>query len=715
DLCSSVGGCLPELSPCHPPLQLPPPLTVVMEGRGLTLRSKSRRQRPQISAPKPISGPLPANHRAPDAGRAVPSGRERAPPNDATSDLVKRRYSTRFNQAPEFDANAPPVPALPPPGRGGYGGLAPAAIPRQPSPADGSSHAPRVDLNALRDPSLPVDRYVANLLANASEEEIQKYQENLRKVKNRTSTDLQQNVYQNRTQFIKISKEAEKLKDEMRTLRALMADLTTALGQTSVGNAPNPMSPVDDHFPKRNANRSSVANLESMWNVQLQTLWKTVEGSQKFLPAVPGRHIVLETSNWAELDSATWKPRRPVHIILLNDHLLVAAKKRKRVDQSHPNHQGPVPTKLVAEECWPLQDIDMIDLAANLGTGEAREEALDRGIANSLSIRVGSKPFTYRQDKRDTTTKNELLATFRKTVEDLRRTLRSETEAASKPLEAYGYLSGRLSYSHPSEPLDLAEVPRDQSDLRIDVDGKQQNLRWVEAQVDELDIDIALQRFEAAVSTIERLRKLAKGLKGNAIAQEVISAKVDSRATRLAGMLLRALVDTHSFLMATKTNVTWLARLGFEDQGRETYLKARSDVIAKRIRACVFEGDLPLYIFQISFVYFTLIKNTINIYQQCFANVMTSSCIRWARQHLDGFNALLGRQLSSVQRGTSVWQKCLDIVRAHADLLAEVGVDFTDLVARGLDEQGEPALSGDGPRTVQPGELAPAPTAANMI
>lgn len=254
---------------------------------------------------------------------------------------------------------------------------------------------------------------VANLLANATEEEIEEYQNNLRKVRNRTSTDLQQNVYQNRTQFIKISKEAEKLKGEMRTLRTLMAELTTALGQTAIGNAPNPMSPTaDDWVPKRNANRSSVANLESMWNVQLQTLWKTVEGSQKFLPVAPGRHIVMETGQWVELDSATWKPRRPVHIVLLNDHLLVAAKKRKRVDAS--NHRGPVPTKLVAEECWPLQDVDMIDLGANMGTGAAREEAEERGIANAINVRVGSKTFTYRHDKRDSSDKGELLATFRK-------------------------------------------------------------------------------------------------------------------------------------------------------------------------------------------------------------------------------------------------------------------------------------------------------------
>lgn len=130
-------------------------------------------------------------------------------------------------------------------------------------------------------------------------------------------------------------------------------------------------------------------------------------------------------------------------------------------------------------------------------------------------------------------------------------------------------------------------------------------------------------------------------------------------------------------------------------------------------RACIFEGDLPLYIFQISYVYFTLIKNTIGIYQQCFPSVMSSSCIRWAKHHLDGFNALLSRQLSSVQRGTSVWQKCLDIVHDHVALLVEVGVDFTDLVARGLEENGEGSL--DGPRTVQPGELAQAPTPGSML
>ena len=102
-------------------------------------------------------------------------------------------------------------------------------------------------------------------------------------------------------------------------------------------------------------------------------------------------------------------------------------------------------------------------------------------------------------------------------------------------------------------------------------------------------------------------------------------------------------------------------------------------------RACIFEGDVLLYIFQISFVYFTLIKNTIAVYQQCFPSSMVSASIKWAKEQLDDFNALLARQMFSVERGTSVWQECMDIVHEDAATLREVGVDFGDLVARGLE------------------------------
>jgi hypothetical protein len=40
-------------------------------------------------------------------------------------------------------------------------------------------------------------------------------------------------------------------------------------------------------------------------------------------------------------------------------------------------------------------------------------------------------------------------------------------------------------------------------------------------------------------------------------------------------------------LSKTKRNVTWLARLGFEDRAREAYLEARSNTIQKRSRYAI--------------------------------------------------------------------------------------------------------------------------------
>lgn len=131
-----------------------------------------------------------------------------------------------------------------------------------------------MDIKTLRDPNLRPDQYIASLLSDASEQDIDEYQQALQKLRNRASTDLQQNVYQNRTQFIKISKEAEKLKGEMRALRNLMSELktnTTALRTSS--QEPSLSDGLEQGFPStlsKRDKRSSVADRTAMWNSQLQ-------------------------------------------------------------------------------------------------------------------------------------------------------------------------------------------------------------------------------------------------------------------------------------------------------------------------------------------------------------------------------------------------------------------------------------------------------------
>lgn len=121
-------------------------LDKLMDVRGLTLRSKSRR-RPQISAPQPIAGPTPSERRP----SAAPSG------SGATSDLVKRRYSARFNQVPDSALDAPPVPSLPSDLQAYNNQDAPSSNNNALQQA-GTGAPLEVDLKALKDPSLPVEK-----------------------------------------------------------------------------------------------------------------------------------------------------------------------------------------------------------------------------------------------------------------------------------------------------------------------------------------------------------------------------------------------------------------------------------------------------------------------------------------------------------------------------------------------------------------------------
>ncbi|KAI1329732.1 serine/threonine-protein phosphatase pp2a catalytic subunit [Xylariaceae sp. FL0255] len=635
----------------------------------ISLRKGPKRKstRPTISAPQQISAPIPNSDGPATLPRTRPlqSAPQRPPISGGkTGDLVKRRYSTRFNNLPtDFNAENPPVPSLPT-----NIDLSKYNEPVKPPPSRGpGGPSPTVDPKALRDPRLVPDQYVADILSEATEDEIRDYEDGLRKLKTKAASDLQQNVYQNRTQFIKISKEAEKLKSEMRSLRNLFKELET--NTNALRAASNKDSSGGGEFStglSKRDKRSSVADRTALWNSQMQALYKNVEGSQKFLPNSMGRHVVQNAGPWIELDNATYKSRRSMQIFLLNDHLLVASRKKRKAD--NPNDaRGPM-TKLVADRCWPLLDIEVVDMAATSEAYSGRNK-----LADAIMVRgVGQESFIYRTEKPEDSEKMTLLLNIRKAVEELRKGLQSEMDANNKAKETINYFASR----DPGllQKTELLETLSDIKDMLIEVDGKQQNLRWVEGQMDELDINIALQQTDLAVERVEKLKSLARGLKNNAIAQDFIDFKVEERSSKLAAL--------------TKTR----------RNAREVYLEARSDLIQKRCRQCIFQGDLHVYIWQLSFVYFRIIRNTVSCFQGCFPQAMMSACVKWAKKEVDAFNVILGRQLSSTERDGEVWQQCIKQAKSHAQMLEEVQLDFKDLVGKDvyLEVNGNGNANGNG-------------------
>jgi len=403
----------------------------------------------------------------------------------------------------------------------------------------------------------------------------------------------------------------------MRTLRTLMSDLTAVLSHAASAGAKSD-SNSDSHLDRKRSNRSSVANLEALWSTHLQTLWKRVEGSQKYLPAVPGRHVVHESGRWVELNAATWKPRRRVHLILLNDHLLFASEK-KRLDPSgmsptsqnrhQPSHQPPTHTHLVAERCWPLQDVQMADISTR--PSQSSSSRSDKSsLNNAVSVRVAHESWTFAATSGPDASADTsaLLVAFRKAVEDLRKTMAAEHGERERALDELAFLTGDsrlLQKAKTTEGIESHQENR--ASTLIDVDGKQQSLRWVENQIDSLDIAIALHHFDQAVNLTEKLRKLSRNIKGNVVAQEIINLKLDQRAAKLAAILARRLRDTSSAASAVKENAGWLIRLGYEDLARTGYLEARKDVLRKRTRYV----DSPVAFLALSCAYIIPVGNSL--------------------------------------------------------------------------------------------------------
>jgi hypothetical protein len=521
------------------------------------------------------------------------------------------------------------------------------------------------------------------MLADASEEDIRRFQDELRKTKHRTSVDLQTNVYQNRTQFIKISKEAEKLKGEMRTLRQLMSDLTTTLEQTaSASNTDN------DIVSSRRANRSSIGDLNQIRAGQLQQLYRDVEGSQKYLPPIPGRFIIWRSKRWFELEPATLKARRRVQLLLLNDHLLIASEKKARNDVAGQRDGNRSVLEYKAHLCFPLQEVQVT-----------------RTSEDRIIIRAGSESFTYDTKRDDSGDKVAFISTFRKAKDDLRKSQEADVDEKDRVQDSYNHLLSRdpdlVKKTDLLEGLTEA-VNSNQISTFVDIDGQQRNIRWVETQLDELDIEIALQHFADAVIKLEKLKDLAKNIRSNEMAKAVVTFKVNERAAKLANILVKQMVENNNWFSSVKQHVGWVVRLGFEDRAREAYLEARGNLIKTRsryvtsrfvsvlylltslFRQCVFEGNLPDYIFQISYIYFTVIKNTVDMFQKCFPQQLMSACVKWAKEHVDQFNALLKRQLSSVDEGGNLWNECMLLAHDHARMLKDVGLDFSELVGNGV-------------------------------
>ena len=133
------------------------------KSKRFSLRQKKSSRRPPISAPQQISStaaPVPLHlgnvnvekHLGAARNEKPAPARSRPRPGGHTSDLVKRRYSTRFTTLGDFrNADAPPIPILP------TAEASNQSIEQKSQTSSTAVHRIEVDLTALRDAGLRAD------------------------------------------------------------------------------------------------------------------------------------------------------------------------------------------------------------------------------------------------------------------------------------------------------------------------------------------------------------------------------------------------------------------------------------------------------------------------------------------------------------------------------------------------------------------------------
>lgn len=565
---------------------------------------------------------------------------------------------------------------------------------------------PAVDLQLLSQSDFDPQAYLRAKLSQHTEASLRTFKSSLAAAKQAANDDLKLQVFRNYSEFITISKEIATLENDMLELKELLSEWKQLPQALELDDSAHTASFSDFSRAKGSgkANRNSTIDLQQIYRAQITSLWEGIEGSQKFLPYVPGRHLIAEASSFTELNAATYKPQQSVALFLLDDLLLIASRKKRQMSSK---------VRLVAERCFSLAEIVVIDLK-------------DGGdLTNAIKIKRARESFVYRTDRAED--KRALLNAFRRVAEELAKKRRNESEygaAAEARKRESTLLSSPPVAHHQFDALTLGTTDSSSSHRQlydgglltpIGEDGptssegggeagvmaaaaasaateRKDPGRWNNDFADELSVCIALREWEQAVTLIEKGRAVLSTYSSPNDASSLdLSSKLSARTAELVAAISSDFLRQHLKRSSVTRNASYLLRLDQGEKARQLFLDARTELLKKRTRQIKFEGDTGLYISELGMVHFTLIKNTSEWYMSAFKDGrMASGFVQWAWERVEEYAELFRRQVYGAEEEReeeSVVREVKEISLRLAGQLKEVGLDFSYLLEQLLEQE----------------------------
>ncbi|CAI4059821.1 hypothetical protein SUVZ_04G3150 [Saccharomyces uvarum] len=559
----------------------------------------------------------------------------------------------------------------------------------------------------LANPRFNAKDFVHDKLSNASAITIDKFTSNLTDLSIQVQEEVKLNINKSYNEIMTVNNDLNVAMLELKRVRGNINDLNETLDQfTKIAakrlqlqnqinkerqdNANN----VESHSPEllpplkagqnekiRRRDRSSVFILEKLWDTELDQLFKNVEGAQKFINSTKGRHILMNSANWMELNITTGKLLQMVQIFILNDLVLIADKSRDKQND------------FAVSQCYPLKDVTV-----------TREDFSSKRLLFKFS---NSNSSLYECREADECAK--LLDVIRKAKDDLCDIFHVEEENSKRIRESFRYLQstqqtpGRENNRSPKKSqrgsiggsitpgrnitgamdqyllqnltLSMHSRPRSR-----DMSSSAHRLRFLDEGVEEIDIELARLRFETAVDVLldieSQLQDLAEKISDEELMlHNLISLKIEQRREAIASKISQSILSSNE-VMRLKSGTENMIKLGLPEQALDLFLQNRSNLIQDLILQIGSVDNPTNYLTQLAVIRFQTIKKTVEDFQDIFKKLsgkISSILVDWCSDEVDEHFKLIDKQLLNDEM---LSPSSIKSSRKQIDGLKAVGLDF---------------------------------------
>ncbi|KAH3669324.1 hypothetical protein OGAPHI_001445 [Ogataea philodendri] len=619
--------------------------------RRLSRANWSTKNKKQAFKPTPLTAVIPED--APSASGSLPPAKQPPKlkrPHKIDNSGVNRRFSVKLNPQEAITTQRTITTQFPPLPESATVKISEA---RQPTKVDSGTLLS--DLSAESYDAVP---YVKGYLKDANATKIDQFARDLGDLSSSNDGDVKHTITQSFNQVLTVSRTVTETEEVLKELKEPVLKLNEIL----TAQAEEAQEKLENNGKANN--RRSVLLLEKKWASNLNTLFKEVEGAQKYVSAIPGRHVVAESKRWGELNAITCKPIRPAHLIVLNDHLLVATRRRSGERK-----------KTVATQCWPLRDL-VFGKAPNAGE-------------HTLSIKVNSMVFLFQTDS--VSEYNKIVLHLREAKDDLASTLELErakqkdlTDSVSRLSVSSDRLSKNSDYLH-----DLTTKLSHRRSRSLDISDKTstQNLDTVDEGLMSIELYIGHHKYTEAVGILNRVSDQIERLQNQSPDDQLVlilklkKLKWENLQEKLINLLSWEISNPLNSSRDIQESVELFQLLQMEEKARDLVLESKSKQLDKLVSQLKFEGDLKKYILQMSLIYFTFIKNTYLLYEQCFRETGQKIIfVGWINEKIASYNKLFKRQLMDYSEKSELYRKCVKISHTQSLNLRKIGINVDHIL-----------------------------------